>query len=80
MTYTILFEKITEVNFPEGYFYAHIPSLDLTTHGEGIEGAKSAAKDLITLWIEEKKSHGEIIKPENESYISKIDIEDAILG
>lgn len=80
MTYTILFEKITEANFPEGYFYAHIPSLDLTTHGEGLEGAKSAAKDLITLWIQEKRSQGEIIKPENESYVSKIDIEDAILG
>lgn len=55
MTYTIVYEKINENNFPPGYFYAHIPSLDLTTHGLGIEGAEQAAKDLLKLWLEEKK-------------------------
>jgi len=39
---------------PEGYFYAHIPALDLTTHGFGIENTKKAAEDLVNLWIEEK--------------------------
>jgi hypothetical protein len=57
MTYTIFFEKVNDNAFPEGYFYAHIPSLDLTTHGFGIEGAKAAALDLINLWIAEKKAN-----------------------
>jgi predicted RNase H-like HicB family nuclease len=55
MTYTVIFEKITDPGF-EGYYYAHIPSLDLTTHGEGIDGAKEAARDLVKLWIDEKNS------------------------
>ncbi|MDP2208575.1 MAG: hypothetical protein Q8K98_07350 [Bacteroidota bacterium] len=44
------------MNFPDGYYYAHLPTLDLTTHGFGIEGAKQAALDLIKLWIDEKKN------------------------
>ena len=55
MKYGILLEKISEGEFPDGYFYAHVPTLGLTTHGEGIEGALEAAKDLISLWIEEKR-------------------------
>ncbi|MDI6803251.1 MAG: type II toxin-antitoxin system HicB family antitoxin [Bacteroidota bacterium] len=80
MNFTVIYEKITETNFPEGYYYAHLPTLDLTTHGLGIEGAKNAALDLIKLWIEEKKSNGEKIKPESESLYSFIELEDAILG
>ncbi len=55
MTYTVFFEKITDKSFPEGFYYAHIPALDLTTHGLGVEGAREAAKDLINLWLQEKK-------------------------
>ncbi len=55
MKYGILLEKISEGEFPDGYFYAHVPTLGLTTHGEGIERALEAAKDLISLWIEEKR-------------------------
>ena len=54
MQYSILYEAVTEPGFPPGYYYAHIPALDLTTHGAGIEGAKAAAQDLIKVWIEEK--------------------------
>lgn len=54
MKFGVVFEKIVEQDFPQGYFYAHIPTLSLTTHGEGIEGARTAAHDLIKLWIEEK--------------------------
>lgn len=54
ISYTILYEKIDDAAFPPGYYYAHIPSLDLTTHGKGIEGAKEAAYDLMKLWIAEK--------------------------
>ena len=80
MTYTIIYEKISEPDFPEGYYYAHIPAFDLTTHGLGIEGAKESAMDLLKLWIEEKKSSGEAIKSENDTFVSKIDIEDALLS
>lgn len=55
MTYSVIYEKINDASFPPGYYYAHIPALDLTTHGLGIDGAREAAKDLVKLWIEEKK-------------------------
>jgi hypothetical protein len=44
MTYTVVYEKIIDPHFPEGHYYAHIPSLDLTTHELGIEGAKKLIK------------------------------------
>lgn len=80
MHYSILFEAVRDPGFPEGYFYAHIPALDLTTHGEGIEGAKAAALDLITLWIEERRVRGEPVPVEAESYFSRIEVDDAVLG
>jgi predicted RNase H-like HicB family nuclease len=67
MTYTIIYEKINDPSFPPEYFYAHMPSLGLTTHGDGIEGAKKAAEDLIKLWIEEKLFNGEEVKEEAET-------------
>jgi len=78
MTYSVIIEKINDGSLPDEYYYAHIPSLDLTTHGKGIEGAKAAAQDLIRLWIEEKKAHNEDIPVESESYFSRIEINDAI--
>ena len=36
----VVYEKLTDKNFTTGYYYAHIPTLGLTTHGKGIEGAK----------------------------------------
>ncbi len=80
MDYSILIEKINDGSLPEGYYYAHIPTLDLTTHGFGIEGAKKAALDLVELWIKEKKSHSEPVPSESESYFSKIEISDAVLS
>ena len=80
MTYIIILEKITDGSFPEGYYYAHIPSFDLTTHGPGIEGAKKAAEDLLKIWIEEKKANGEKIPEEKESFYSKIEIQDALFS
>lgn len=79
MQYSILYEAVSDPGFPAGYFYAHILALDLTTHGLGIEGAKAAALDLITLWIEEKRAHGEPIPVEAESFFSRIEIDDALL-
>lgn len=80
MQYSILIEAVTDPGFPPGHYYAHIPSLDLTTHGLGIEGAKAAARELIGLWIEEKKAHGETVAREADSYFAHIEIEDALLG
>lgn len=80
MQFSILFEAVRDPGFPEGYFYAHVPALDLTTHGEGIEGAKAAARDLITLWIEERRARGEAVPVEAESYFSRIEVDDALLG
>jgi predicted RNase H-like HicB family nuclease len=61
MNFGILFERIMEKDFPPGYFYAHVPSLGLTTHGLGIEGARAAAADLVKLWLAEKKANSEPI-------------------
>lgn len=49
-----------------GCFYAHVPSLSLSTHGLGMEGALEAARDLVTLWIEEKRAHGEPVSAQSE--------------
>ncbi len=78
MTYTIIYEKISDGSMPEGYYYAFIPVLDITTHGLGVDGAKEAAKDLMKLWIDEKRANGESIPVEDETLISKIEVEDAL--
>ncbi len=80
MTYSVVFERITDPSFPSGYYYAHVPALDLTTHGIGIEGARVAALDLITAWIEEKRANGEPVPVEGESFYEKLEINDAVLG
>jgi predicted RNase H-like HicB family nuclease len=74
MEYSVLIEKITEEGFPEGYYYAHIPTLDITTHGEGIKGAMEAARELATLWIQEKIDNNESIPTESESYFSRLEV------
>ena len=58
MQYSVMLDAIDEAGF-EGYYYAHIPALDLTTQGKGIEGAVAAATDLAELWVAEKASRGE---------------------
>jgi predicted RNase H-like HicB family nuclease len=55
MRYSVLLEPIHEPGF-EGFYYAYIPTLDLTTHGPGVEGALAAARELIELWIAEKQA------------------------
>jgi predicted RNase H-like HicB family nuclease len=79
MRYSVLLEPINEPEF-QGYYYAHIPTLDLTTHGQGIEGALSAAQELIEGWIAEKRTHGEPIPVETKSLIAQIEVSDAVLG
>jgi len=52
----------------------------LTTHGKGIEEAKKAAEDLLKLWLAEKKANGDAVKHEAGSFVSTIEIEDALLS
>jgi predicted RNase H-like HicB family nuclease len=61
MTYGVVFEKIHEAGFSSDSYYAHIPALGLTTHGEGIEGSRAAALDLLTAWLAAKREAGEQI-------------------
>ncbi len=78
MKFGIVIEQVEDSHLPAGYYYAHIPSLGLTTHGLGIEGAKIAAHDLIKLWIAEKKSKGEVVAVPQESLFSVVEVEDAL--
>ena len=55
---------------PAGFYYAHVPALGLTTHGEGIEGARAAAEDLVKLWLSEKKAAGETVDLPSEIFFS----------
>lgn len=78
MKFGVVFETIQDSGFPAGYYYAHIPSLSLTTHGLGIEGARAAAADLLKLWLAEKRAQGEPIYAPAESLFSTLELpEDA---
>lgn len=74
MTFGLILESVNETGFPPGYFYAHIPALGLTTHGEGIEGARAAAGDLARLWLEEKAAHGEAVPASSAVLFSTVDV------
>jgi predicted RNase H-like HicB family nuclease len=78
MRYSVLLEPINEPEF-KGYYYAHVPALDLTTHGDGIEGALSAARELVEAWIAEKRARGEPVPIEEKSLITQIEVADALL-
>jgi hypothetical protein len=63
LNYAVVFEKVTDRDFPPGYYCAHVPALALTTHGLGVDGARAALADLIQLRVTEKEAHGEAIPP-----------------
>jgi predicted RNase H-like HicB family nuclease len=79
MTYGILLEKIEGTELPPGFYYAHVPALGLTTHGEGIEGARAAAEDLVKLWLSEKRASGETVDVPSEFFFSTIEISESAL-
>lgn len=79
MTYGILFEKVEDRAAMPGFYYAHVPALGLTTHGEGIEGARAAAFDLVKLWIAEKRAAGETVAHPSEFLFSTMEIPDDAL-
>lgn len=72
MNVGILFEPVVGEKLPPGYYYAHIPSLGLTTHGLGLDGAREAARDLLTLWIAEKRANHEDVPALGECYFSTL--------
>jgi predicted RNase H-like HicB family nuclease len=78
MRYTVIIEPTNEPDQP-GWFYAHIPALDLTTHGLGVEGAMAAARELVTGWIAERKSRGEDVPTEAPGLVGQIEISDDAL-
>jgi len=81
MTFGVLFERVTDKKFPAGYYYAHVPSLGLTTHGLGVEGARKAAADLLQLWIAEKRANGEKVSVSAETLFSTLEVpDDALQG
>jgi predicted RNase H-like HicB family nuclease len=75
MRYTVVLEPTNEPENP-GWYYAHIPTLDLTTHGLGLEGAMDAARDLVTGWIAELKRDGKEMPLETQGFVSQIEISD----
>jgi predicted RNase H-like HicB family nuclease len=79
VTYGILFEKAETPDLPAGYYYAHVPALGLTTHGDGLEGARAAAEDLVKLWLTEKKAAGESIELPSEFFFSTVEINESAL-
>jgi len=79
MRYAVLLEPIQEQGF-EGLYYAHIPTLDLTTHGNGVEGAMAAARELAEAWVAEKRARGESLPVEGTALVGHIELPDAVLG
>jgi predicted RNase H-like HicB family nuclease len=79
MRYSVFLEPVSEPEM-KGYFYAHIPALDLTTHGLGPDGALKAAQELVEGWIAEKRSRGEKVPQETQSLVRHIDVPDALLS
>ena len=79
MNYGILFERIDDADLPPGHYYAHVPSLGLTTHGLGIEGAREAARDLVQQWIAEKRASHEPVPAPSEFFYSTLDFPDDAL-
>lgn len=81
MNYGVLLERVENEEFPAGYYYAHIPSLGLTTHGLGIEGAREAARDLLHQWVAEKRANHETVPSPGEHFFSTLELsEDALQG
>lgn len=75
MRYSVLIEPVEDSEEMPGMYYAHVPSLGLTTHGSGVEGAMTAARDLVTLWVEEKRACGDRLAPGRESVLATIEVD-----
>ncbi len=74
MNYSVLIEPVEESENMPGFYYAHVPTLGITTHGAGIEGAIASAKDLIGLWVEELRASGNSPKAPSESILATVEV------
>jgi predicted RNase H-like HicB family nuclease len=74
MRYPVMLERVPAEEGLPGYFYAHVPSLGLTTHGQGMEGALDAARDLVALWNEEKRFNGEPVTDVSEAILATVEV------
>lgn len=74
MRYPVMLERIPDEEGMPGYFYAHVPSLGLTTHGRGMEAALEAARDLVALWNEEKRAQGEPVTAAPEAILATVEV------
>jgi len=74
MRYAVMLERLPAEEGMPGFFYAHVPSLGLTTHGLGVEGALEAARDLVTLWNEEKRMQGEPVSAQAEAILASVEV------
>ncbi|MHB1158124.1 MAG: type II toxin-antitoxin system HicB family antitoxin [Phycisphaerales bacterium] len=74
LRYTVVIEPTHEADHP-GWFYAHVPALDLTTHGEGVEGALAAARDLINGWVAELRSTGKPVPVEDAAFVTHVEVQ-----
>ena len=75
MRYSVLLEPVEESERMPGFYYAHVPSLGITTHGDGVEGALAAARDLIHLWVEEQRTSGCKLAPARESLLATVEVD-----
>lgn len=75
MRYSLLVEPVESAEGMKGFYYAHVPSLGLTTHGKGVEGAIAAARELIQLWVQEKRAAGEEPSGSSESLLATVEVE-----
>ncbi|MDP3851445.1 MAG: hypothetical protein Q8Q59_13130 [Luteolibacter sp.] len=69
-----MLERVPDDEGMPGYYYAHLPSLGLTTHGLGMEGALDAARDLVTMWNEEKRAQGESVTAAAEAILATVEV------
>lgn len=74
MKYAVVVEKVSGVAEPEGLYYASVPSLGLTTHGEDVDSALAAARDLAALWLEELREQGEPVPEGGEAFLGSIEV------
>ncbi len=74
MKFAVVIEPVEDSEAMPGFYYAHVPSLGITTHGGGVEGAMAAARDLISLWLEEMRSAGEEPRSPSESILATLEV------
>jgi len=73
--YSVAFEKINDPGFPASWYYAIVPTLNLTTHGKGLEGIRQA---VVELWFAEIQAHGEDIPQESGVFFTQVEFPDAL--